>query len=164
MPLVQWDGWILLLAITIGCLVFQLSGSLIALAIPDAWYTKDHRMFRMRRYEKEGTFYEKAFKISRWKPYLPDGGTYKKKHLKDFRLSSLEKFIIESKRAELSHILGLIPFVFFILFTPAYVWPILGVYALLVNVPCWMAQRYNRPRVERLQNALKKKLSEASHR
>ena len=164
MPLLHWDGWILLLAIIIGCLVFQLSGSLIALAIPDCWYTKDHRVFRPRRFEKEGLFYEKAFKISRWKPYLPDGGTYKKKHLKDFSLSGLEKFIIESKRAELSHILGLYPFVFFILFTPWYCLPILGVYALIVNVPCWMAQRYNRPRVQRLHDFLKKKLGEDTSR
>lgn len=150
MPLIHLEGFYLLIAITLGCLVFQLSGALIALAVPDAWYQKKHRLFRLRRFEKEGVFYERVFHISRWKPYLPDGGTYKKKHLKDLSPKGLEKFIIESKRAELSHVLGLYPFVFFVLFTPWYVWPILLVYALLVNLPCWMAQRYNRPRAERL--------------
>ena len=157
MPLVNLEGFYLLIAITLGCLVFQLSGALIALAVPDAWYAKDHRMFRLRKFEENGTFYDRVFRISRWKKYLPDGGTYKKKHLQDFSPVGLEKFIIESKRAELSHILGFIPFLCFILFTPWYTWPILFVYALLVNLPCWMAQRYNRPRVMRLLASIQKR-------
>jgi len=157
MPLVNLEGFYLLIAITLGCLIFQLSGALIALAVPDAWYAKDHRMFRSRKFEQNGTFYDRVFRISKWKKYLPDGGTYKKKHLTDLSSKGLEKFIIESKRAELSHVLGLLPFIGFILFTPWYIWPILFVYALFVNLPCWMAQRYNRPRVMRLLAGMKKR-------
>lgn len=157
MPLFHLEGIYLLLAITLGCLVFQLSGALIALAIKDAWYTKDHRMFRLRKFEHNGEFYDRFFKISRWKKYLPDGGTYKKKHLKDFSPVGLEKFIVESKRAELSHVLGFIPFIGIIIFTPWYIWPILFVYALMVNLPCWMAQRYNRPRIIRLLESIQKR-------
>ncbi len=157
MPLVNLEGFYLLLAIIFGCLVFQLSGALIALAVPDRWYERNHWMFRLRKFEKSGEFYDRVFRVSRWKKYLPDGGKYKKKHLNDMSPKGLEKFIIESKRAELSHILGFIPFFAFILFTPWYTWPILLVYALLVNIPCWMAQRYNRPRVERLLNAIQKR-------
>lgn len=31
------------------------------------------------------------------------------------------------------------------------------IYALLVNLPCIIAQRYNRPRVQRLLNRMKRK-------
>lgn len=150
MPLIELEGYILLFWITLGCFVFQLSGAMIGLAIPDSWYAKDRKIFRLKPFEKSGEFYERVFHIKAWKKYLPDGGVYKKRHLSDFTKQNLTQYIIESKRAELSHILGFIPFVFFVLFTPWYVWIIVFFYDILVNVPCYMAQRYNRPRVENL--------------
>lgn len=150
MPIFELEGYVLLVAIIIGCFVFQLSGAMVGLAIPDSWYAKDRKMFSQKKFERDGEFYEKYMLIKKWKKYLPDGGVYKKKHLTDFTEENLQKFLIESKRAEMSHILGFIPFILFIIFTPWYVWIILFFYDLLVNFPCLIAQRYNRPRVERL--------------
>jgi glycosyl-4,4'-diaponeurosporenoate acyltransferase len=160
MPLIHLDMPYLLIAILVACPLLQAGAALVCLWIPDRWYAKDHAMFRLKRFEKDGKFYDRVFKISRWKKYLPDGGRYKKKHLRDLSVANLEKYVIESKRAELSHVWGLIPFVLFILFTPSYVWPLMAVYALLVNLPCWMAQRYNRPRVIRLLNAVRHRVSQ----
>jgi hypothetical protein len=63
---------------------------------------------------------------------------------------SERRFILESKRAELVHWLAILPFWVFGLWGPPIVIPIMFVYALAVNLPCIIAQRYNRPRLLRL--------------
>lgn len=158
MPIIVIEEPYLLIAIFALCFIFQLGGALVGLFIPDSWYEKDHFIFRIRKFEHNGEFYDNVFRISKWKKYLPDAGKYKKKHLNDYSISNLQKFIIESKRAELSHLLGAIPFVTFFIITPWYAFLVLIVYDILVNAPCYMAQRYNRPRVEKLlQSIIKRK-------
>ncbi len=65
-------------------------------------------------------------------------------------------FLKESCRAEFSHIIAIFPFWIFGLFAPFTVVPIMLVYALLVNVPCIIAQRYNRPRILKILELKKK--------
>jgi len=157
MPLIELEGYTLLFWIIVACFFFQLGGAMIGLAIPDSWYSKDIKIFRMKKFEKNGSFYEKVCHIKAWKKYLPDGGVYKKRHLTDFTTKNLSKYVVESKRAELSHILGFVPFILFPIFTPWYVWIIIFFYAILVNFPCYIAQRYNRPRVEKLLKKIEKR-------
>ncbi|SHJ10291.1 glycosyl-4,4'-diaponeurosporenoate acyltransferase [Parasporobacterium paucivorans DSM 15970] len=92
-----------------------------------------------------------------WKKRLPDGGKYmkrgyEKKKMKDFSQAGMEKFLTESCRGEATHLLAIMPFWVFGLFTPGYVVPIMLVYSLAVNLPCIIAQRYNRPRIIKLMN------------
>ena len=47
----------------------------------------------------------------------------------------------------MTHWFAIPPFLIFGLFTPSYVIGFMLIYALLVNVPCILAQRYNRPRI-----------------
>jgi glycosyl-4,4'-diaponeurosporenoate acyltransferase len=67
----------------------------------------------------------------------------------DFSELNLLKFLHESCRAELTHWLAIPPFIVFGLFTPPAALPIMFVYALAVNMPCILAQRYNRPRIQK---------------
>jgi len=95
---------------------------------------------------------------------LPDGAKavkngYQKKHIKDFSEAGLEKFIIETCRAELTHLLAILPFWVFGFFAPFYIIPIMLVYALIVNLPCMIAQRYNRPKLVKLLDRMRKKNS-----
>jgi len=135
--------------------ILQTVAALVCFKIPDRFY--DHRKFPFKSYgfEKNGESYEKWFRVHKWKKYLPDGsalmgGQNKMKYLDHLRKTDLERFLKESCRAEMIHILGIPLFWVFGFFAPPRVIVYMLIYALAVNVPCMMAQRYNRPRVAAL--------------
>lgn len=116
---------------------------------PRAW------LFRSRRWEGGGSFYQGLFRVKAWKPLLPDGAAvsrkgYRKRRLSDFSPGNLERYLEESCRAELAHWLAIPPFILFGTFMPTQALPFMLLYALLVNLPCIVAQRYNRPRIEKI--------------
>ena len=98
----------------------------------------------------------KDLRVSRWKQILPDGSIvaksrgFRKKKLQSFTFEYLERFMVESCRAEMTHLLAILPFWVFWFFTPPYVPWMMLVYALIVNIPCIIVQRYNRPRIMRI--------------
>ena len=100
--------------------------------------------------------YEDIFKVKSWKQLLPDGGGlwkkrgYKKRHLEDLSEENLERFLLESCRAELTHWLVISLFWVFGFFLPASATGLMLIIALLGNLPCIIPQRYNRPRVLKL--------------
>ena len=137
-------------------LVLQTGAALIALRVPDDRLNPDAFLFRTRRWEQEGRVYDRFLAVRRWKGLLPDGGAawkrrgYRKKNLTDLSQKNLERFIRESARAELTHLFAVAPFWVFGFFAPPNVIWIMLAYALAVNLPCIVAQRYNRPRVRAL--------------
>lgn len=141
------------LALIIGLwAIFQFSISKFCLRIGDEHLSAASFLFRTRRWEKNGETYNKIFKIRNWKKLLPDGGAvmkggYSKKHLGSATKENLEKFVVESCRGELAHLLSILPFWVFGLFIPARGIIYMFIYAVLINLPCIIAQRYNRPRV-----------------
>ena len=94
-------------------------------------------------------------RVRRWKKYLPDGGSlvkggFEKKKLVSFSKDNLDKYLLESCRAEMIHWLAILPFWVFGFFTPPIVILYMLIYALAINMPCIIAQRYNRPRIVRI--------------
>lgn len=139
--------------------VFQVLSAYICFKIPDRFFAEDNAVFRARRFEKEGLFYRKYLIVHKWKKLLPDGGAvirngYSKRHLNCFSVECLERYLIESRRGEMTHWLAILPFWIFGLFAPFYIVPIMLLYSLVVNMPCIIAQRYNRPRISELINKL----------
>lgn len=136
--------------------VLQVAVALVCLKLPDCCFSPVAFIYRAHRWEQEGRFYERLFRVSRWKHLLPDGGAvwkkrgFKKKKLESFSEENLQRFLVESARGEMTHWLAIFPFWLFFLFTPPPVPWIMLAYALAVNLPCIIAQRYNRPRVQRL--------------
>ena len=136
--------------------VLQVGAALICLYLPDRCFSPDSFLFRAHRFEKEGRIYGRVFRVSQWKHLLPDGGAilkkrgFKKKKLECHSKEYLNRFMVESSRGELTHWLAILPFWIFGFFTPPQVIWYMLVYALLINLPCIIAQRYNRPRVMRL--------------
>ena len=135
--------------------VLQVTAALICLYLPDRYFSPDSYFFRTHRFEKEGRIYDHIFRVSRWKHLLPDGGAilkkrgFKKKKLEGHSKEYLNRFLVESARGELTHWLAILPFWIFGFFTPPQVIWYMLVYALLVNLPCIIAQRYNRPRIKK---------------
>lgn len=75
---------------------------------------------------------------------------FEKKKLESFSKSSFEEFLLESCRAEMIHWLAILPFWFFGFFAPPVVILYMLIFALGINIPCIIAQRYNRPRIVRI--------------
>jgi len=148
------DPWLLLLFFILWP-AFQLTAMLIANKLPDRFYSTDSFLFQTRGWEDDGKIYDKLFKVKKWKRYLPDGAAvfkrgYKKKHLSDYSRPNLQRYLVESCRAEMTHLLAIFPFWAFGFFAPPIVVFYMFLYSLAVNVPCMIAQRYNRPRFIKL--------------
>jgi glycosyl-4,4'-diaponeurosporenoate acyltransferase len=116
---------------------------------PDSW------LYQERAWEKKSRFYEVFFKVKRWKGWLPDGAVvsrkaFRKKRLMNSNSAYLEKFIQETCRAELLHWIIFLFFPVFFIWNPWYVGIIMIVYAAATNLPCVIAQRYNRIRMNRV--------------
>ncbi|MCH3976060.1 MAG: glycosyl-4,4'-diaponeurosporenoate acyltransferase [Bacilli bacterium] len=153
--------WMIILFFTLWP-VLQISCALIALAIPNRAYDPDSFFYRSHRFELEGKLYERLFAVKKWKHLLPDGGAvfkkrgYKKKKLESFSKENLELFLVESARGELTHWLAIFPFWIFGFFAPPYIILIMLAYALIVNLPCIIVQRYNRPRIKKILKMMNK--------
>mgnify|MGYP005836238019 CR=1 FL=1 len=83
---------------------------------------------------------------------MPSGGTvfaggFSLKHVASKDKAYLERWVFESYRAELTHWMAMLPLLLFFLWNPPIGWIINLVYALAVNLPCIVVQRYNRPRL-----------------
>jgi glycosyl-4,4'-diaponeurosporenoate acyltransferase len=108
-----------------------------------------------RAWEQDGRFYERVCNIKGWKDRLPDaarwfGGGFAKGKLADRKADYLRRFIRETWRGEICHwcAMGCAP-VFF-LWNPWWGDLIILGYAVAANLPCILAQRYNRARFQRV--------------
>lgn len=139
-------------------LFFHLTISLGLIKLPDRFFMSSHtlnNLFKERDFEADGTFWKEKLKVHKWKDKLPDGASlfhagYKKKVLQGKDVPTIEIFIKETKRAELTHWLLMVPAPFFFLWNPVWAGWAMILYALLVNVPFILIQRYNRIRLNRI--------------
>lgn len=128
--------------------------SLLSANIPDIYF-QHNKLFKTFKFERSGKIWNELFKVKKWKSFLPDGSiliknSYSKSELKDFRISTLNKLIIEMRRAEFTHWISILPLPLFFLFNPHYGRWINALYALVSNLPFIITQRYNRPKLEKI--------------
>ena len=146
--------WILALDFLVW-LVINLSAAGILSSLRAESFDPKSQLLKERNWEKHSRLYEQLATIKKWKAWLPDGAkvspkAFKKKHLQTTNSAYIRLFILETCRAEILHwIIFLFGFIFFI-WNPWYVGIIMIVYAAITNLPCIIAQRYNRIRLERL--------------
>lgn len=162
MPIVNLDVIPMLLVLCLGAPFVQIGGALTAKLFNFTVDCADRGIFKTRKFGKNGVFYKKYFFVHVWKELLPDGAglfknDFRKKRLASTEKDYLEKFIAESCRAELAHIIGMVPFVLFFLFVEWWIALIMVAYGIIVNLPCIIAQRYNRPRLKAALRMLEKK-------
>lgn len=143
------------LAIILLWTAIQLIVPLFCLQISDKCLSASSGIFKTFEWEKDGEFYNKVFKIKKWKHLLPDGGAatkngFKKRHIDATSKENLCEFNTESCRAELVHWILIFPFWVIGFIAPPFVIPVMLLYALVANLPCIIAQRYNRPRISKL--------------
>jgi glycosyl-4,4'-diaponeurosporenoate acyltransferase len=132
-----------------------------------AWLSRDRALFRERAVERGGRLYTKVLRIGRWKDRLPEAGALfaggiSKRHVTAAELGGLDRFVVETRRAELGHWLAAAPGVLFVLWNPPAVVPVMVAYGLLVNLPFIAVQRYNRIRACRVLRARAARASRAA--
>jgi glycosyl-4,4'-diaponeurosporenoate acyltransferase len=115
----------------------------------------DTWLSRARRFERGGRLYRDTLHINRWKDALPEaGGLFpggvSKRHLPPADRGGLERFSVETRRAELGHWLAAAGGPVFALWNPAPVAVVMVVYGVGVNLPFVAIQRYNRLRITRV--------------
>jgi glycosyl-4,4'-diaponeurosporenoate acyltransferase len=136
-----WVGW----AVLVGYIANHFS---------DKWFEKDTFITRLRKFETQGWF-QKYLKVHIVKKYLPERGELfgtgtSKKSLPEGEKLGLEKFLIETRRAEYVHWIVIFAWVFTLWFNPAWaVWTV-AVLLVLGNLPFILTQRYNRLRLLRV--------------
>jgi glycosyl-4,4'-diaponeurosporenoate acyltransferase len=122
---------------------------------PVGWLARDRWLFRERRVEQGGRLYSRVLHIGRWKDRLPEAGALfaggiSKRHVTGADQGGLERFVVETRRAELGHWLAAAPGPLFALWNPPAVVPVMIAYGLVVNLPFIAVQRYNRLRASRV--------------
>ncbi|MBR0423225.1 MAG: hypothetical protein IJJ04_01080 [Clostridia bacterium] len=114
-----------------------------------------------KKWEENGNFYVKKLKIKKWKDKLPqyvakDG--FSKKNLQSLTKLSpeyIERFILETCRAEWNHIMCCMYFVISFIINSFYYGIIFSVIPVVANVPFIFIQRYNRIRLLKLKHRAK---------
>lgn len=119
-----------------------------ALRLPQETFARDCWLTAPRCWERDGRFYRERFAIRHWKRWLPDGapwlGGFAKKKLLTRDALYLAQFLIETRRAETAHWCMLACLPIFLLWNPPWACWVMSAYAVAVNLPCILAQRYNR--------------------
>lgn len=127
----------------------------VAHRVPERWLLRDPWVLRLRRPERSGRLYDRILHIKRWKDLLPEAGAlfrggFSKRKVERHDREYLERFLVETRRAELAHwpILALGPT--FFLWMPWWLASAMLAYAVVANLPCILVQRYNRVRLDRM--------------
>ena len=150
MPIELPIVWIIVLNVA-GWLVIQLGLAWLFTKMPVTWFNPGGS----RAWERSGHFYERVFGIKRCKDRLPDaarwfGGGFAKGSLAGLAPGYLRRFVRETWRSELCHWLAIGCAPLFFLWNPWWGDLIIVGYAVAANLPCILAQRYNRLRLRRL--------------
>lgn len=149
-PLVLPVGWIVVLNVA-GWPVIQFGLAWLFTRMPVTWF----RAPPPAGWEADGRAYERWVAIKRWKDRLPDaarwfGGGFPKGSLAGLDRAYLERFVRETWRGELCHWVAMAFTPLFFLWNPWWGDAVMVAYALAANLPCILAQRYNRVRFLRL--------------
>lgn len=123
--------------------------------LPATRFASDNGLTRGRAFEEEGRIYQRLVRVKRWKAWLPEAGNafrggFDKRRLAGTDEPNLERYMQETRRAETGHWMTLAIAPLFFAWNPPRAGVVMMVYALVINVPCIVALRYNRLRLDRI--------------
>lgn len=127
----------------------------VAHRLPVERLAHDTVVTRLRPCERDGRVYERRLRIKRWKRRLPEAGDlfaggFSKRSITSTDRAFLERFVVETRRAELTHWWVMAAGPLFFLWNPWWLALVMVVYGVLANLPCLVVQRYNRARLVRI--------------
>jgi glycosyl-4,4'-diaponeurosporenoate acyltransferase len=121
--------------------------------LADHWLDREGWLLRARSFEDAGRWYRRRLRIHTWKDRVPEAGDLFAGGINKSRLPAhsdggLERFIRETRRAELAHWSALACGPLFAVWNPPLPTTLLITYGLLANLPFIAIQRYNRCRCQ----------------
>lgn len=142
---------------------FHMTISYSMLKVPNDFFEKNISWFKSQRWERKGQIWQDLFHIQSWKQYLPDGTAllrtgYDKSNFKKRDIDTLHRFILETKRGEMTHWISILPSGLFSLWNPPWAVCLMVFYAVVFNFPFIIVQRYNRPRLQRVYKRKKRRV------
>lgn len=128
---------------------------------PDARFTADDIITCTRPFEREGAWYRDTLQIERWKLWLPEVGAafggFEKRSVAGGDREVMERFLVETRRAEHAHWGMAAGVVLTSLWNPWWAAPVNVAVAAGSNLPCIAVQRYNRVRLRRALAAVRRR-------
>lgn len=128
--------------------------------IPLKFFKKYAYLFQPFHWEQNGQLWDKKFKVSKWKSFIPEGKQLNKeiydKSQLTINIEETHRLLLEMRRAELVHWISIVPVLIFIK-APRYIKYANVAYVMLSHFPVIVAQRYNRPRIERFIRLIEKR-------
>lgn len=154
MPLLLPKPWSVLLDFVAWAFIHAVVGYVVH-RLPAARFSSDNFVTRGRAFEDGGRLYQRLVRIKTWKSWLPEaGGVFSggvdKRRLGGTDDKNLERYMLETRRAETGHWITLVVAPLFFAWNPPRAGVVMVLYALAVNVPCILALRYNRLRIDRI--------------
>jgi glycosyl-4,4'-diaponeurosporenoate acyltransferase len=129
----------------------------VAQRTPDVRFAHDDAVTRARPFERHGVVYRENLQIHRWKDRLPEAGAicggFAKRSVSAGDVETLERFILETRRAEHAHWGMAAGALFTTLWNPWWAFGINATVGASSNLPCIAVQRYNRIRLRRAVDA-----------
>jgi len=148
------DEAAVLVSIPVWVLVGVLTG-LVGHALPLSWLAHDTWLTRPRSFERSGSTYQRWLRIRSWKDRVPEQGAlfpggYSKRHLGGRGTEQLQRFVAETRRAELVHWGNLAAGPLFLLWCPPLLGAVMILFGIVAHLPFIVIQRYNRARLQRI--------------
>ena len=152
MPLIDLPALVAIPLDVLAWAFFHFLIGYIAHRMPLSAFRLDHGIYRLRPWEKNGRIYRQVFRIQSWKNKLPEAGDFfsggfSKRRLLNKRPDYLERFIMETRRGEFTHWFSIPPALFFFLWNHWMVAVFMIFYAVAINTPFIITNRYNRGRL-----------------
>jgi glycosyl-4,4'-diaponeurosporenoate acyltransferase len=143
---------------------FHLGIGFCSSKIPISKFDPNRRFFQTFPWEKGGSIYQKLFHVRSWKRFIPQGSALYKnafslQHLTTKDPAYLELWLRESIRAEFCHWVMILPGFFFVLWNDVVGSWLVMAYAVITNLVPIVLQRFNRPRMRRMLQQAKEKVT-----
>lgn len=147
--------WAILFLNVLGIPLSHLLVSKYFLSRPLSLLNPDGFFSHIRNWESSTQIYKKILRVPAWKNKLPDGAKFFAGSFSKQKVSSKSKeFLIlfqgESLRGELAHWWTMLIQWGFVIWNPGWAAWVIFAYAVLANMPCILAARWNRMQLSRI--------------
>ncbi len=141
----------------IGMGAWSLVCFVLCVKIPVSYFDEKKKRYQPLPFERNGKWYSDKLRINKWKDLLPqhigkDG--FSKERLTSLSVEYLDDFILETCRGEWDHSGCCLYAIIAVLLTPTPIGILFALLTLLINLPFFAIQRYNRFRLQILKKRL----------
>jgi glycosyl-4,4'-diaponeurosporenoate acyltransferase len=123
--------------------------------LPVGRFAQDNLVTRARRFEAHGAFYQRYLRIRCWKDRLPEAGAFftggfSKRRLIGRSEEHLNRFVAETRRAELVHWTNLCAGPVFFIWCGPLIGSLMVLFGVGAHLPFIAVQRFNRERLRQV--------------